>query len=118
MKAGFHWICEIARCCGRKYVRKRLPDRPFRITDQRCFACGRALGFVPPPRDPRQVKHAERNRYQQRRNQNLQAGHTAHGTPKIRFALPPTEAAWRELRAEMGEIKTAEIIFGLDRHAA
>lgn len=117
MKAGFHWICEIARCCGKKYVRKRLPDRPFRITDQCCYVCGHALGFVAPPKDPRQAKSAERNRYHERREQHLAAGLTAHGTPKIRFPLPPVESAWRELRAGMGETKTGEYLSPLERAA-
>jgi len=117
VKAGFHWICEIARCCGKKYVRKRLPGRPFSIINQGCFVCGQALAFFAPPKDPRKAKCAERERYQSRRQQHLAAGLTAHGSPRIRFSLTPTEKAWRELRSSMGEIKTGDYLSPLERAA-
>lgn len=117
MKVGFHWICEIARCCGKKYVRKRLPGRPFRITGQCCFVCRKPLGFFDPPQDPRQAKCVERDRYHERREKYRAAGLTAHGTAKVRFPLPPVENAWRELRSSMGEIKTGEYLSPLERAA-
>lgn len=47
MKAGFHWIVEVARCCGRKYKRERLTDRPWPGTHHDvCCHCRKPLGYA------------------------------------------------------------------------
>lgn len=97
MKAGFHWICQIARCCGEKYVRKRLPGRSFSITDQICLHCHGTLAWNDPPARTEQALVC----YRSREERNRKAGRTAHGSPAVRFPKSPTELAYAALKAEL-----------------
>jgi len=47
MKAGFHWVVQVARCCGRKYKRERLTDRPWPGTHHaQCCNCRKPLAYA------------------------------------------------------------------------
>lgn len=97
MKAGFHWICEVARCCGRKYVRKRLPGRTFTCMGQVCIHCGQGLAWNAP--EPNKV--LSRDGYRQRAAANRLAGLTAHGAPRRRQPLSEVERLYLALKAEI-----------------
>lgn len=97
MKAGFSWICQIARCCGSKYVRKRLPGRPFKCSGQRCIHCNALLAWMEPEPNRALVLAG----YRSRAEKNRRIGLTAHGSPRRRRPLTEPERLYLELKLEM-----------------
>lgn len=79
MKAGFHWIVEVARCCGRKFRRAHLPHRPLPGTHlARCPKCGDELLYW---QASEQMARAAKNERQQRaRGALVSVGLTTKGT--------------------------------------
>ena len=105
-------------CCGSNYQRWRFVGREFPGTHHTtCIHCGKVLDW-PEGREYlttafRQEARQKtfRSAYLRRADRHELAGKTRHGqVPKYRPRRSAQELAWRELRAEMGEIKAPEIL--------
>jgi hypothetical protein len=106
MKAGFHWICQTARCCGERFVRKRMEGRPFSWTHAECPICHTRLQW----KTPASNRALAREAYLARAKRNREAGRTAHGSPKVRFAPTVFESAYAALKAEIQEAAGGNLV--------
>lgn len=74
-------VSQLAYCCGGKYWRWRLPNRPFPQGHTHCCDCGAALQWKD---SPAIARASARRYYQRRRDAFYERGLTSRGLPRHR----------------------------------
>jgi hypothetical protein len=76
VKAGFHWIVQVARCCGAKYKRQRLPGCQFPGSHhEHCVHCKQPLIYA-----RSNLKETRNARQRRARAEQVRQGLTVKGT--------------------------------------